>query len=194
MNDQMIFDLFKKTGVIMEGHFLLTSGRHSSVFLQCSQLLQFPEYTEALCRLMAEPFKDKAVEAVIGPAMGGVILAYEMARTLGVRALYAEPAADKMILRRGFKIETQEKLLVVEDAVTTGGSVQKVIDLIKSCEAEVIGVALLVDRSAGNLNFGVPTKASLKMQIESFEPETCPLCRDGLPLQEPKGQPKSPKS
>lgn len=190
----MIIDLLKKTGVIMEGHFLLTSGRHSSMFLQCSQLLQHPEYAGSLCRLMAEQFRDKAVEVVIGPAMGGVILAYELARTLGAKALYAEPSEDKMILRRGFRIEAGEKVLVVEDAVTTGGSVQKVIDLLKSCEAEIIGVAVIVDRSAGNLNFGVPTKALLKMQIESFEPETCPLCQAGQPLQKPKGQPKPSKS
>ena len=193
MSDQMITDLLKKTGVIMEGHFLLTSGRHSSRFLQCSQLLQYPEYAGSICRLMAEPFRDKAVEVVIGPAMGGVILAYELARTLGAKALYAEPSEDKMILRRGFRIEAGEKVLVVEDAVTTGGSVQKVIDLLKSCEAEIIGVAVIVDRSAGDLNFGVSTKALLKMQIESFEPETCPLCQAGQPLQQPKGQPKPSK-
>ncbi len=187
MNDQMIIDLLKKTGVIMEGHFLLTSGRHSSRFLQCSQLMQHPEYAGALCRLMAEPFRGEGVETVIGPAMGGVILAYEVARALGAKAIYAEPSEGKMVLRRGFKIEAGEKVLIVEDAVSTGGSVQKVIDLLKSNEAEIIGVAVIVDRTAGNLNLGIPTAALLQMQIESFEPEACPLCQAGQPLQKPKG-------
>ena len=190
MKDEMIIDLLEKTGVILEGHFLLTSGRHSSRFLQCSQLLQYPEHAETVCRLMAAPFEGQGVEAVIGPAMGGVILAYEVARALGTRALFAEPSEGRMILRRGFKIEPGEKVLVVEDAVTTGGSVQKVLDLLKVCEAKIIGVSVIVDRTAGNLNLSVPTRTLLNMQIESFEPENCPLCQAGLPLQRPKGRPR----
>ncbi len=186
MKEIKIIDLLKETGVIMEGHFLLTSGRHSGFFLQCARLLQYPGYTETVCRLMAEPFQDQGIETVIGPAMGGVILSYETARALGARAIYAEPAEEKMVLRRGFRLESGEKVLVVEDAVTTGGSVEKVLDLLYSVEAEVVGVSVMVDRTAGRLNFGVPTRSLLAMEIESFDPENCPLCRRGTPLQKPK--------
>lgn len=190
MKGKIVTDLLKKTGVIMEGHFLLTSGRHSATFLQCSQLLQYPEHSATICRLMAEPFQNMPVDSVIGPAMGGIIPAYEVARILGTRALYAEPAGSKMILRRGFILEAGERVLVAEDAVSTGGSVQKVIDLLKECRAEAVGVTVMIDRTGGNLNLGLPTAALLQMAIESFDAQDCPLCRAGLPLQKPKGAPK----
>ncbi len=188
MNDKQIEQLLKDTGVIMDGHFLLTSGLHSSRFMQCSQLLQYPEQTEKICRMLAEPYLDQGITAVIGPAMGGVILAYETARTLGVRALYAEPSEGKMVLRRGFKIKPGEKVLVVEDAVTTGGSVRKVLDLLKNIGVTTVGVAVMVDRSAGRVDFGLPTHSLLQVEIQSFDPEECPLCLKGIPLQKPKKQ------
>ncbi len=187
MNEGNIFKLLKKSGAIMEGHFLLTSGRHSGRFLQCSQLLQYPDHAALICGRMAEPFQNKGVEIVIGPAMGGVILAYETARLLGARALFAERSGGEMILRRGFSIKPGEKVLVVEDAVTTGGSVQKVLDLLQLLRAEVIGVSILVDRTAGSLDFGLPSKSLLTMEIESYEADNCPLCLEGIPLQRPKG-------
>ncbi len=187
VDEDKLIDLLKKTGVIMDGHFLLTSGRHSDLFLQCSRLLQYPEHAEQVCHLMAEPFQNKKIDTIIGPAMGGVILSYEVARSLGARALFAEPADGKMILRRGFRIEKGEKVLVVEDAVTTGGSVQKVLDLLNALGAEIAGVSIMIDRTSGNLGFGVPTRSLLAMKIESYEPEICPLCRKGIPLQKPKG-------
>ena len=170
----------------MEGHFLLTSGKHSGRFLQCSQLLQYPEYTAEVCRLMAKPFEQDNITAVIGPAMGGVILAYETARAINARALYAEPAEGKMVLRRGFKLTKKDRVLVVEDAVTTGGSVQKVLDLLKTLEVEVVGVAVLIDRSGGKVDFGLSAHYLLSMNIDSFDPEACPLCKAGIPLQKPK--------
>ncbi len=179
--------LFKRTGVIMEGHFLLTSGLHSGRFLQCSQLLQHPGHAEKVGRLMAEPYQLKKVEVVIGPAMGGVILAYEAARFLQARALYAERSGDQMTLRRGFKIEPGAKVLVVEDAVTTGGSVQKVINLLNEIGAETVGVSVMIDRSSGKLELGYPVRSLLTMKIDSYDPESCPLCREGLPLVKPKG-------
>ncbi len=186
MKEIKIIDLLKETGVILEGHFLLTSGRHSARFLQCARLLQYPGYAETVCRLMAEPFQDQGIETVIGPAMGGVLLSYETARALGARAIYAEPSEEKMVLRRGFRVGCGEKVLVVEDAVTTGGSVKKVLELLYNVGAEVAGVSVMVDRTAGTLDFGVPTRSLLTMEIESFDPENCPLCRRGIPLQKPK--------
>jgi len=181
-----ITTLMKETGVIMEGHFLLTSGRHSDTFLQCSQILQYPGPTSEICRLVAEPFSNQEIATVIGPAMGGVILSYETARWLDARTIYAEPSEGKMILRRGFSIKPGERVLVVEDAVSTGGSVQKVIDLLHRLEAEVVGVSVLIDRSDGRVDFGVPSSAILTMNIESFEPQNCPLCQKGIPLVKPK--------
>ncbi len=188
LNKDGLNKLLKETGVIMEGHFLLTSGRHSGRFLQCSQLLQFPHHAEKVCRLMAGPFKNMQIDTVIGPAMGGVILSYETARALGARSLFAERTeGGGMTLRRGFQIEAGEKVLVVEDAVTTGGSVRKVIDLMNRVGAIVTGVSIMIDRSSGKVDFGVPMSALLSIEIESFAPEECPLCREGVPLHKPKG-------
>jgi len=183
-----LIELLKQTGVIMEGHFLLTSGRHSARFLQCSQLLQYPRHAEKVCRQMAEPFKNEQIDTVIGPAMGGVILSYEIARALDARALFAERTGEgTMALRRGFQVAAGEKVLVVEDAVTTGGSIQKVIDLLRQTGAEIAGVSIMIDRTSGKLDFGVPVQALLSMEIESYGSEECPLCQEGIPLQKPKG-------
>ncbi len=187
MKIESITELLEEKGVIMKGHFLLTSGKHSDCFLQCSQLLQYPQHTAVIAGQMADPFRDCAVKTVIGPAMGGVILAYETARALGARALFAEPSGEKMILRRGFKIEAGEKVLVVEDAVTTGGSVQKVINLLLELQAEPVGVAAIIDRSAGKVDFGLPAHFLLSMAVASYDAGDCPFCRSGMPLQKPKG-------
>jgi len=179
MKREAVTELLEKTGVIKKGHFLLTSGRHSSCFLQCSQLLQYPHYTAEIAALMAEPFKTHDVKTVIGPAMGGVVIAYETARVLGARAIFAEPFVGKMILRRGFKIDPGEKVLVVEDAVTTGGSVQKVINLLLGLQAVPVGVSIIVDRSAGLVDFDRPSHALFSMDLP-------PLCQKGVPLEKPK--------
>jgi len=180
--------VFAETGVILEGHFLLTSGRHSNRFMQCSQLLQYPEYVETVGSNMASPFREEGIETVIGPAMGGVVLAYEVARQLGARAIYAEPEGSNMVLRRGFKVDRGERVLVVEDAVSTGGSVQKVIDLLHSLAAEPIGVSVIFDRSSGKVDFGLPTSSVFAMEIESYDPDDCPMCKEGIPLEKPKGK------
>ena len=180
--------VLKETGVVLDGHFLLTSGKHSNRFLQCSQLLQYPEYVETLGSKMAAPFREQDIKTVIGPAMGGVILSYEVARQLGARAIYAEPEGDLMMLRRGFKVGSGERILVVEDAVSTGGSVQKVIDLLRSLDAEPAGVSVIFDRSSGKVDFGIPTSSVFNMEIKSYDPSECPLCKEGIPLEKPKGR------
>ena len=187
MTSKTVAELLEETGVIMKGHFLLTSGKHSGCFLQCSQLVQYPQHTAVIADRMAEPFRDHAVKTVIGPAKGGIILAYETARVLGVRALFAEPSGEKMVLRRGFKIKPGEKVLVVEDAVTTGGSVQKVINLLLELQAEPVGVAAIIDRSAGKVDFSLPAHFLLSMEVAAYEADDCPFCRSGVVLQKPKG-------
>lgn len=187
MKEIELTDLLKETGVIMEGHFLLTSGRHSDRFLQCSQLLQYPHYAGLVCRLMAEPFQNEGIDTVIGPAMGGVILSFEVARALGARSIFAEPVDDKMVLRRGFRLKPKERVLVVEDTVTTGGSVNKVLELLQSMEVDVVGIAIMIDRTAGRIDFGFPARSLLSMAVESYDPADCPLCREGIPLHKPKG-------
>lgn len=182
--DQVI-EIFKKSGALLEGHFRLTSGRHSDKYMQCAQVLQYPEYTAQLCGEIANYFKEMQVDVVIGPAMGGIIVAYEVGRALGVKTIFTERENGAMTLRRNFQVKPGEKVLVVEDVVTTGGSVKEVINVVKEQGGEVIGVGLLVDRSNGQVDFGVPTKPVLQMEVVSWEAEDCPLCKEGLPVIKP---------
>lgn len=188
MNEDQVISLLKDSGVIIEGHFLLTSGRHSGKFLQCSQLLQHPLNAAQIGSVMARPFLSSGVQTVIGPAMGGVILAYEVARSLGTRAIYAEKLDNRMVLTRGFSIKPKEKVLLVEDAVATGGSVMKVLDLLHDLNADIVGVSIIVDRTGGKDLFPVRTEALIKMDIKSYPPDDCPLCQKGTPLTKPKGR------
>lgn len=178
-------EIFKKANALLTGHFRLTSGRHSNQYMQCAQVLQYPHYASKLCADLAEKFAGKKVDVVIGPAMGGIIVANEVARALGVRSIFTEREQGAMTLRRGFNIDKNEKVLVVEDVITTGGSVKEVIDVVKATGAEIVGVGVLVDRSNGQVDFGLPTEAILRLDIKSYQPEECPLCKEGLPLVKP---------
>jgi len=172
-------DIFTRSGALMEGHFKLTSGRHSNRYMQCAQVLQYPQYTEQLAAHIAEKYADDKIDMVIGPAMGGIIVAYEVARQLKVPGIFCERENGQMALRRGFTIAPGSRLLVVEDVVTTGGSVNEVIEIVRAAGGEVAGVAVLVDRSAGKVDFGVRKGSGLSRDIESWLPDECPLCRDG---------------
>lgn len=185
MTKQEIIKLFKDLEVLLTGHFQLTSGLHSDKYLQCAKLMQYPVYTEKVCQHLAQKLKNENIETVIGPAIGGIILSYEMARALGARAIFAEKEDEKMTLRRGFTIKPHEKVLVVEDVVTTGGSVKKVINLVKSFGADVVGIAALVDRSGGKVDFPVPAHFLLELEVKSFSPKDCPLCQKGEPIIKP---------
>lgn len=185
MTKEQIIKLFKDLDVLQTGHFKLTSGRHSDKYLQCAKLMQHPTHTEEICQQLAKKFKSQNIQTVIGPAIGGIVLSYEMARALGVRTIFAERENGKMTLRRGFSIEPGEKVLVVEDVVTTGGSVKEVISLAKSLGADVVGAAALVDRSGGKIDFGVPTHYLLELQVKSYLPEQCPLCKKRTPITKP---------
>lgn len=178
--------IFTEAGALLQGHFRLTSGRHSDQYMQCAQVLKYPDKTEQLARHLAEAFQDDAVELVVGPAMGGIIVSYEVARQLKVPGIFTERENGQMALRRGFTIQPGQRVLVVEDVVTTGGSVQEVMDVVRAAGGQVVGVGVLVDRSGGKVDFGVKTQAVLTMDIQSWEPEQCPLCAEGkLPVVKP---------
>ena len=179
LTKEQAIEIFTKSGALMEGHFKLTSGRHSNRYMQCALVLQYPQYTEQLALHIAEKYAGEKIDFVIGPAMGGIIVAYEVARQLKVPGIFCERENGQMVLRRGFKLEPGHKVLVVEDVVTTGGSVMEVMDIVRQSGAEVAGVAVLVDRSAGKVDFGVRKEAVLIMDIESWEAEECPLCQEG---------------
>ncbi len=185
LTEDNIFEIFKKTGALLQGHFLLTSGRHSDKYFQCAKVLQYPEYTEQVCSIIAEHFKDNEIDTVISPAIGGIIVGQEVARQLNKRSIFAEREDKKLSLRRGFTIERGEKVLVCEDVVTTGGSVFEVIEIVKQLGGEVVGVGYIVDRSNGKVDFGYPKKSTLKLEVISYLPEECPLCEENIPLVKP---------
>ncbi|MBA2132147.1 orotate phosphoribosyltransferase [Capillibacterium thermochitinicola] len=181
-----IMAIFNETGALRQGHFVLTSGKHSAQYMQCAQVLQYPWLAATLGEALAAHYAGVGVETVVGPAMGGILVAHEVGRALGVRALFAERQDGKMTLRRGFTLKPGEKVLVVEDVITTGGSVQEVIDLVKDLGAEPVGVGVLVDRSGGRVTFaGLPLHSLLSLQIEAFALEECPLCAQGIPWEKP---------
>ena len=182
MNEQDVTKLLEKTGALMHGHFLLTSGLHSPMYVEKFQVLQHPQYTEDLCKALAERFRADKPELVVGPMTGGILLAHEVGKALGTRAIFTERDNGVMTLKRGFFIEPGTRVLVVEDIVTTGGSVQEVLKVVKDQGGEVVGVGLLVDRSGGRADFGVKTEALLKLAIEAHKPENCPLCAAGVPI------------
>ncbi len=179
MKKEEIIRIFTQTGALLQGHFILTSGRHSDQYMQCARVLQYPDHTKQLTKIIAEQYSQDLIDVVIAPAIGGIIVSYEVARQLGVKSIFCERREGGMTLRRGFSIDPGQKILVVEDVITTGGSVKEVIDLVHEYKAEVIGVGILVDRSGGKVDFGVKTTAVLSMEIESFTADNCPLCKAG---------------
>lgn len=185
MTNQQKIALLTQAGVLQTGHFRLTSGRHSDKYMQCARVFEKAEYSEPICADIAGAFSDAGVQLVVGPALGGIILAYEVGRQLGVRNIFAERENGAMALRRGFYIQPGTKVLVVEDTVTTGGSVKEVIELIRRLGGVVAGVGAVVDRSAGGVDFGLPLYAAVSMEVVSYQESDCPLCRQGIPLTKP---------
>jgi orotate phosphoribosyltransferase len=177
-------DLFRRSGAFQEGHFQLTSGRHSGAYVEKFQVLQYPAYTERLCRLIADHFRESGVELVAGPTTGGVILSFEVGRQLGVRGIFAESVGGERRFQRGFVVKPGERVLVVDDVLTTGGSIRQVIEAVRAASGVPIGVAVLVDRTGGQVEFGLPFFACVEIVVPSYEPSECPLCREGVPLKE----------
>lgn len=181
MSDSTL-QLFKDTGVMMDGHFLLTSGLHSPVYWEKFRMLQYPKHTETLCRMMADHYRDKKVQWVAGPTMGGIILAYETAKHLNVRGIYAEKEGNDRVFRRGHPIEKGDRVLIVDDIVTTGGSILEVIRAVQKAGGEAVGAAVLVDRSPNGIDLGIPFFSCLRTTTTTYKAEECPLCKKGVPL------------
>ena len=182
-------ELLRMSGALMDGHFRLSSGRHSGEYCQCARVLEDPARAEELGRALADLFSDARVDVVVSPALGGVVIGHEVARALGVRALFTERKEGTMILRRGFALEAGERVLIVEDVVTTGGSVREVAEVVRAAGADVKGFGFLVDRSSGNVDLGAPMKALVRRDMPSYEPESCPLCEAGRPVTKPGSRP-----
>lgn len=186
MTNNQILEIFLKTNALLNGHFLLTSGRHSNQYFQCALVLQYPEYNELICSLIANHFKDYDIDVVISPAIGGIVVGQEVARQLNKKSIFAEREDKVLTLRRGFNIEEGKKYLICEDVVTTGGSVFEVMEIVKNNGGIVAGVGYIVDRSNNKVNFGVPQFSTLQLDVVSYQPDECPLCKENkIPLIKP---------
>lgn len=174
-------ELFKKHNALLNGHFLLSSGLHSDTYFQSALILQHPHVASVLAENLKNEIikKVKDIDLIVSPAMGGIVIGQEMGRAFGKRAIFCERVDGKLVLRRGFSIEKGEKVLVVEDVITTGLSTKEVIEAITPLGANVVAVCSLVDRSAGKVDFGVPRFSLLSLEVKSYKPEECPLCKDG---------------
>jgi orotate phosphoribosyltransferase len=187
MQEMEILDIFKKMGAYQQGHFKLSSGLHSGGYLQCARVLQDPVVASRLCGALAEKFRANKPDLIIGPAMGGIVLAYELARHLNARAIFTERDSEgRMCLRRGFRVDQANRVLIAEDVLTTGRSAKEVIDLLRKDGIAPVGVTSLVDRSGGEIDFGgIKRESLIKLNIPAFAPENCPLCQEGMPITKP---------
>lgn len=185
MAQEEILNLYKKSGALLEGHFELSSGLHSPMYLQSALVLQYPEDASMLCSLLAGLFKDRRIEVVVAPALGGIIVAHEVARALGVRAVFAEREKGELILRRGFNIKEGERALVVEDVITTGISVKETIKVVEKNNGILAGIGSLIDRSGGKAEIGHPYHSLVVLNVPAYKPADCPLCKSGEKITKP---------
>jgi orotate phosphoribosyltransferase len=179
LNKEEILKIFRESGALLEGHFILTSGLHSDKYFQCAKVFQYPWHAQTLCRAVAGHYGSAHIDAVVSPAVGGIVVGQEIARQLNVRSIFTERVDGKMTLRRGFAVAPGEKILVAEDVTTTGGSVREVVEAVKAQGGNVIGVTGVVDRSGGKAEFGVPYFSLLKMDAVTYPPDACLLCKAG---------------
>ena len=178
-------DIFQKSGALLKGHFRLASGLHSPVYWEKFRVLQFPNYTEQLCRMIADHFRHQNVQVVAGPTTGGIILAFEVARQLGVRGIFAEKEGEERSFRRGFTVDPGERVLIVDDILTTGSSIREVIAAVRKLDGNIIGIGVLVDRSEQAPDFGFPLFSCHRSATVTYRPEECPLCAARVPLIKP---------
>ena len=192
MNAVEVMEQFRKTGALLEGHFKLSSGLHSTVYLQCALVLQFPERAEAFARAIAERFQGQGIQLVVSPAIGGIVIGHEVARALGARFVWTEREAGEMTLRRGFTITPGEKTLIVEDVITTGGSTRETIEAVRIAGADVVGAASIIDRSGGSADVGVPLSSLASLRVLSVESSVCDACKLGEPVVKPGSRKAAP--
>jgi len=185
LDAEKVIDEFKETGALLEGHFQLSSGLHSAVYLQCALVLQFPEKAETFGRAIAQKFANAGIQLVASPAIGGIVIGHEVARALGARFVWTEREGGEMTLRRGFTVSPGERTLVVEDVITTGGSTRETIEALKRAGADVVGAASIIDRSGGGAEVGAPRTALATLRVVSVEPDICEACQSGEPVIKP---------
>jgi orotate phosphoribosyltransferase len=190
MTEAEVLDIFRKHSALLEGHFILSSGLHSDRYIQCALVLQHPRVAEQLCSALAAKLRHLGATAVAAPALGGVIVSHEVARALGLRALFTERQEGVMLLRRGFSLAPGEPTLVVEDVVTTGGSTRETMAAVEQAGGKVVGVGALIDRSGGTVDLGVPKAALVTLAVQNYNPAECPICKSGLPAVKPGSRTK----
>jgi len=189
MTRDELLNLFRQSGALLDGHFRLTSGLHSTGYLQCALVLQYPDHADALGRALGALHRDLGATVVLSPALGGVVIGQEVGRALGVRAIFAERQDGTLMLRRGFTLAPTDRVLVIEDVLTTGGSTRETIAVARAAGAEVVGAASIVDRSHGTARFDVPFSALLEVDLPTYDPGACPLCAEGRPVVKPGSRP-----
>jgi len=182
--------IFREHGALLEGHFILSSGLHSNRYIQCALVLQYPRIASQLGSELASKLDNLGVRVVAAPALGGVLVAHEVARALGVRALFTERQEGRMTLRRGFRLADNEPALVVEDVITTGGSTRETIECVEEAGGRVMAVGSLIDRSGGKADLGLPKASLVTLEVQNYHPSACPLCRAGSPAVKPGSRPR----
>ena len=185
MRENDLLALFRRSGALLEGHFRLSSGLHSPGYLQCALVLSHPGDAETIGKELGEEVRRYGATAVLSPALGGIIIGHEVGRALGVRAVFAERQDNTLTLRRGFALSPGDKVIVVEDVLTTGGSTRETMDVAKAAGAQVVAACAMIDRSGGSHNLDVPFHALLPMRLPTYQPESCPLCEQGVPITKP---------
>ena len=185
MENQKVIDILRECGSLLEGHFLLSSGKHSDRYCQCAKLLQSPDKAAQALRYIVDQVRDLGVDLVVGPAMGGVVVAYEIARQLGVPGIFTERENNIMTLRRGFEVQPGQRVLVTEDVITTGKSTMETVKVLEEQGGSVVGVTAIVDRSGGNTPFTFPLYSATTLTIQAYSPDDCPLCRQNIPVVKP---------
>lgn len=183
--DEMVIDTLRESGALLDGHFLLSSGRHSDRYCQCAKLLQYPDKAAKVLKVVADKLADVDFDLVVGPAMGGVVVAYELARQVKKPGIFAERADGEMTIRRGFEITKGQKIIISEDVITTGKSSLEVAKVIHEMGGEVVGLACIVDRRAEGVDFPYPIYSAVKLEIKSYEKDVCPMCKEGTPYVKP---------
>jgi len=182
MTQDELIRLFEESGALLKGHFKLSSGRHSDIYYEKFTLLKQPAICTKICEEMAARFKDRQIDTVVGPTTGGIIIAYDVARYLGIEAIYAEPGENGRIFKRGFSLDRGQKVIIVDDVLTTGRSIREVVSLVESYDAEIVGIGEILDRSNGTVTFDYPYLALATVQADSWDPRECPLCAKGMEL------------